>query len=269
MLGERKFPHYNEAIAMIRRDSITADGTPTWVLISQIMHARLAGELARPWREPFAADVLATIDRHDDGWRAWERAPTIEPEFHRPRSFLEMPTAAAIGIWRASIDSVADLGPLAQYMVAEHFCRLRRAAGDSDDAAVHEFLTHYDHLCQQWLSQWQAADERRWPSAASLAVDWLQLFDRFSLWLCMAERTSPTTLALPSGESLLLSPEAPAAGRQFIRVAPWPWSIDAIELVIQGRSIPARPLASDQALHEALAAAELFEQHWIFQPAQL
>ena len=56
---------------MIRRDATLPDGSPAWVLVSQVDHAHLAGELAEGWRDglPAASVLLPTIYRHDDGWR--------------------------------------------------------------------------------------------------------------------------------------------------------------------------------------------------------
>ncbi len=39
---------------MIRRDFTFDDGTAGWLLISQVEHARISGELTRAWHEPFS-----------------------------------------------------------------------------------------------------------------------------------------------------------------------------------------------------------------------
>jgi hypothetical protein len=252
---------------MIRRDARTVDGSPIWVLVSQVDHAHLAGELANDWREelPCRDVLLPTIDRHDDGWRMWERSPTIDPATGHPRSFLEMPNAIAHDLWRRSIAGVEDLGPLAQYIVAEHFCRLRRSGDAHIDANVDDFLREFIARGQAWLAQWQA--ERPTLNTADIAeaaVDWLQFFDRFSLWLCMAERHALHELALPNGTTLKLEPLAVAGETQVMRVTPWPWRSESRELVVTGIEIPARQLPSNEELRRELAAGQRKTLRWRF-----
>ena len=178
-----------------------------------------------------------------------------------------MPSTEAHAIWRASIDGVADLGPLAQYVVAEHFCRLRRAGEASHDAKVIAFLDEYAEHCQRWLSQWQAEDpSRNTPAVASLAVDWLQFFDLFSLWLCMAERREPHQLALPDGENnLSFTPQSHPSG-QCITVETWPWEKGEREFHLGGQRIPQQTLISDTQLRALLAAAESVSLEWKLTP---
>ena len=46
---------------MIRRDAKTSGGESTWVLISQIEHARVSGELARHW----GVDQISQLQPYD------------------------------------------------------------------------------------------------------------------------------------------------------------------------------------------------------------
>ncbi|MBW3541246.1 MAG: DUF3891 family protein [Planctomycetes bacterium] len=100
---------------MIRRD---ADGQ--WLLISQVEHARLAGELAAVWGNedvaalPMPHALVPAVIRHDVGWQTWEARPTIEAAHGRPRSFTEMPMNEACRIWSRSIDCCASIDPALQ-----------------------------------------------------------------------------------------------------------------------------------------------------------
>lgn len=119
---------------MIRRN--TSGGQ---LLISQVDHARLAYDLADAWGNeqvtgmPLAAWLAPAIRDHDEGWRDWEAAPTINTE-GQPRSFTEVPAEAATAIWSTSIDVCAS-GPPSS---ADALRRLRSASGEvtPDDAAV-------------------------------------------------------------------------------------------------------------------------------------
>lgn len=119
---------------MIRRE--TPDG---WLLISQVDHARLAGDLAAAWGNdrvpglPLEEWLIPAIRDHDEGWRSWEAAPTLN-DGGVPRQFTEMPAAEAAAIWTASIDLCAS-GPPSS---AEALRKLRSGGGEvtPDDAFV-------------------------------------------------------------------------------------------------------------------------------------
>lgn len=119
---------------MIRREA--ADG---WLLISQVDHARLAGDFAAAWGNnrvpglPLAEWLVPAVRDHDEGWRTWEAAPTVT-EAGRPRQFTEMPAAEATAIWTRSIELCAS-GPPSP---AEALRRLRSDGGEvtPDDAVV-------------------------------------------------------------------------------------------------------------------------------------
>src|SRR5581483_10014235 len=117
---------------MIRRKQIDGTGRAFWVLISQVEHARVAGELAQQWGNPPLTplvprdELVATIRHHDDGWAEWERMPGVDPQLGQPYAFTEMPLADSLAIWRKSIDGARSLGNLAPYLVSGHFSALLR-----------------------------------------------------------------------------------------------------------------------------------------------
>lgn len=81
-----------------------------WLLISQLEHARIAAELAEAWDTeelsefPHRDELLSAIRHHDDGWAAWELAPTINQQ-GEPRDFTEMSMQIATSIWTLCIDA--------------------------------------------------------------------------------------------------------------------------------------------------------------------
>jgi hypothetical protein len=268
---------------MIRRDAQLADGSPAWVLISQIEHARVAGELAKDWGAapvaplPVRDTLLPAIYRHDDGWRDWEAAPQIDPARGRPRSFLEMPSDVAHEIWVQSIHAVADLGPLAQYVVAQHFIRLRRGGGETTDQDVAAFLQEYDQRSHAWLTQWLSQDANRHTAElAAAAVGYLQMFDAFSLWLCCSGPTQMKRIKTPQNVDVTLTPvvaggdacqrqtSAAALAGYTIQAEPWPWKASSHRASATAVKIPATPLASDDQLRSRLKSAETIELNWSF-----
>ena len=189
---------------MIRRDARAEDGTPVWVLVDQVEHARVSGDLARSWGgagftppDPHHT-VVSAIYRHDDGWPVYDQAPDTDPAAGLPCEFTEMEMHTANAIWSGSIEKVADLGPLAQYIVASHFVTLRCEGQRADSPEAVRFIRTYRARCQQWLAEWQQASPANTPQRAHTALAHLQLFDALSLWLCLRSADGRDRLHGPS-----------------------------------------------------------------------
>jgi hypothetical protein len=169
---------------MIRREITTSNGTEHWLLISQVAHAQLSGELVANWREPFSDDVVNAIAHHDDGWAAWEAEPKLNPELGAPYSFLEMPVPAALVIWDHSIAAAGKFGPLAAYIVAGHFYNLLNSSENANDPLAVAWLAAKRKLRTTWLDEWVRADPAHSLEYARQAQQLLLIADLFSLWLC-------------------------------------------------------------------------------------
>jgi hypothetical protein len=169
---------------MIRREITPADGEKLWLLISQVDHAHVSGELARNWREEFTPEVIDAITHHDDGWAAWEAEPKLNPEISAPFSFLEMPVAAALVIWDHSIAAAEKFGPLAAYVVAGHFYNLLSNSENAKDPLAVAWLTAKRKYRTVWLDEWIRADPSHTLESAKRAQHMLLVADLFSLWLC-------------------------------------------------------------------------------------
>jgi hypothetical protein len=258
---------------MIRRELAARDGAPAaWVLISQIDHAHLAGQLAEHWGAGgFAAlephdELLWAIFHHDDGWLDWDRSPGVNPDTGVPRQFTEMEPAETLAIWTKSIDAAAARGPLEGYLVAGHFCRLGRrgTAGKEHDPQVQpfvRFLDDYEARARTWLALWQVGHEHtRTHAVAEQALDQLQFFDTFSLWFCCSESTEREVVDTPAGIDLTLAPRGPFQ----IRLSPWPYRVGELDLLAPGRLIPAAHYPSREAL--AAAPSQPITLRWKLSP---
>jgi hypothetical protein len=256
---------------MIRRDDMSAAG-PSWILISQVDHALLAGQLAEHWSAAGFAPLaprdalLWAVNHHDDGWRAWEAAPTIEPRSGHPRTFTEMPVDEALTIWSASIALAAAAGSLEGYVVAGHFAALARQAAAWQKTAAYAsrvaaFLADCDRTMPVWLDRLQAENPTaNTPRQANRGLRQLQFFDALSLWFCMAERQAPYKIETPDGPAVTFEPTAP--GR--LLVAPWPLSVEHLQLELPARSVPAVAYRDAAALAAAPSQPTLLR--WRLQP---
>ena len=107
------------------------------VVIRQTDHATLAGFFAREWGnevfirpEPFDSFRLAAAE-HDNGWSEWELNPTIDPATFSPYTFMSIPTAEHIEIYKRGIDRIVQEDRYAALLAAVH------AAGLYDLSLIH------------------------------------------------------------------------------------------------------------------------------------
>ena len=177
---------------MIRRSITLENNASAWLLIDQPTHAQIAYELADQWGAvPFtrprpAKILLPTIQRHDDGWRAWEVRPEVDPKTGWPYAFTEMSPDISFRIWEASILACSDLGPLSQFLTAAHFVRLSQRG---DATKITQFYRDFEKQADQWLKAWQqASPATNTTDMAHSALEYLQMFDALSLWICCNEK---------------------------------------------------------------------------------
>lgn len=265
---------------MIRRDVHRPDGASGWILISQIEHARLAGELARYWgNEPVRAvdddEVLWTIVHHDDGWSQWEQAPGVEQPSGRPLDFTEMPPETALAIWRKSILAAADHGNLAPWLVAGHFSALLAHSHAAHSDAAKGWLAEFQQRRKAWLAAWKSdSPDSNTLERAAANLSHLQMFDSLSLWFCCAERSASQRVTTPEGIELILEPVAreretkqakngqrKAEGTTCeVRISPWPLNVDTHQLTAAGWYVPAQHYNDAASLFAARKPARLVWQ---------
>jgi hypothetical protein len=247
---------------MIRRDFILDDGRAGWLLVEQIAHAELAGNLADAWQvdgilPSLAGDLRTAIHRHDDGWADWDSRPAVDPLSGQPIEFDEMRLADSLAIWTRSIDLAALRDPILGYFVAGHFTRLLRRfdswRGDpAREELAREFLTRQDGDMGSWLAATKASRQE-----ADRGVAYLQFFDAVSLWLCCAKPDEPRRIELSGGEGWTFSPESQEQDCQLVRIDPWPLPVGSCELSVSGRAVPRAHYRSTDEMLAVAGATEL------------
>jgi hypothetical protein len=168
---------------MIRRE-IELEGERLWLLISQVEHARISGELTRQLAHPPPREVVEAITHHDDGWGEWEAAPELNPEIGGTYSFIEMPLTEALVIWDGSIEAARKVGPLAGFMVAGHFYNLLSNSEHAGQSAAVAWLAAKRKARTVWLDEWLRANPKHTLDEAKRAQHQLLVADLFGLWLC-------------------------------------------------------------------------------------
>jgi hypothetical protein len=244
---------------MIRRDIAPAGAAASWMLIPQVEHAALAAELAQHWhrlddgiQQPRDL-VVSTIRRHDDGWSSRDAFARVDPSSGVPLDFMEQPVEISNEIWSRSIESLEDLGPLAQLMVAEHFLKLRGGGDSAKTPAGLRFIRQYRARCTGWRRQTTQSLGLS-GTEQDAAINQLSFFDAVSLWLCCRADATPWTLSTWGHTALTLSPRSP--DRQslpgIVTVAPWPFRSPELVVQVHGRVVAARHYTSPEDLQASL-----------------
>jgi hypothetical protein len=266
---------------MIRREITLPNGEKLLLLISQVEHARVSGELVANLRESFPDDVVDAIAHHDDGWAAWEAEPKLNPEIGAPFSFLEMPVAAALVIWDHSIGTAEKFGPLAAYIVAGHFYNLLSHSENAKDPLANAWLTAKRKQRTTWLDEWVRSEPTASLEFAKAAQHLLLVADLFSLWLCReapigTEQSSilgDSPMKLQTGvlfneyKFSVREPWSakPASGGRLeslkwtIGVTPYPFVMSPLPISASATAAPAKKYA---AWEELKAASWPVELHW-------
>jgi hypothetical protein len=270
---------------MIRREIQLADNERWWLLISQVDHAHISGELTSHLRESFSLEVIEAIKHHDDGWASWEALPKLNPEIGGPYSFIEMPLSDSLMIWDGSIAAARKFGPLAGFMVAGHFYNLLSNSEHTDQPAAIAWLAAKRKARTAWLDEWTRANSSNTVDRAKHAQDQLLIADLLSLWLCcdapIAGEQARTLEDSPLG-SRAEKLEAQyrlsviGSGRRHptpenmtealawvIAVDPYPFTNEQVSLSLQAQAVP---IGQYESLEEIKAASRPMELRWRLMP---
>jgi hypothetical protein len=266
------------------------------ILIRQTDHALLAGFFAREWGnerftrpEPFDSFRLAAAE-HDNGWSDWEQHPQVDSATFSPYSFMSIPTAEHIEIYKRGIDRIVQQDRYAGLLAANH------AAGlyDRARATIPGFSAKYvktneaqlvaDFVQRLRLQQLRLkvdlrADAALQPFIEDKAVQRnalrLEALDRLSLYFCLAPPAEYTIDAVPVDEQgaeadLELRPqsddakgeqagERPAsASRNAVVLTPYPFRRDPLDISILVRRIPKQRYGNEFDLQRELAMAKFY-----------
>jgi hypothetical protein len=237
------------------------------VVITQPAHAWVAGQLARAWGtarfprpEPWE-EVCMAAERHDDGWLAWEAAPTLNPATGRPFSFLELPREEHLAIWSTAGPTVLALGRYPALLVSLHGTGLYERhdpAHGPTDPAVQAFLDQEHAFQTRLLTELQSDPDFAVHAAPDAIVRnrrLIAVWDALSLAICGGQRDTRRISGVPTvnGETLMsVLPESRDLAR--VAVAPWPFAQQVVTLRFEGRRLSGH-FADEATMRAALAHA--------------
>ena len=276
-------------------------------IVTQGEHGRVAGAMAAVWGNdrfpPSSAPASLTIaaTRHDDGWQSIDDAPRVNVEAGRPAHFLEVPLTETAGPYGEGVDAIYEADLRAGLLASLHRSGLwsaRWGIHDSppvDHPLAREVVAYEDaRVAERSRELWQTLGGLRSAFHAELWRDYetLQALDLLSLALSLLDTSSvsePAVSAPLMSETLRPLEQAPG-GRMIecvpqaggghvdlrldviepavVRIDPFPFAPERVELEIAARVIAPGPLEDAQAVTRAYHAAELVTTPVTLVPAQ-
>ena len=263
---------------------IIQEQSDQFVVIRQTDHAILAGFFAREWGnenfarpEPKDSFRLAAAE-HDNGWTEWERNAQIDYATFSPYTFMSIPTAEHIEIYKRGIDRIVKADQYAGLLTTMHVAGLYDRARatmpgfsakyirSTETQSVAEFIQRL-RLQQLRLKVDLRADAtlKNFAEEKSLQsnLQRLDALDRLSLYFCLAPQANATIDGVPVDDNgrevdWELRPQAGNA----ITLTPYPFRRDPLDISILARRIPKRHYSDDFDVQKTLAMAPFYAMHF-------
>jgi hypothetical protein len=262
------------------------------VLIEQVAHAKMAGDIAAHWGNddfavptPHEKATLATA-MHDEGWREPDLLPLFNDTEHRPLHFLELSMEDHVKLYSRGVDEVFAVDPYAGLLISMHWTGLYRARWGLQPGGI------------KWGTDGRQdevvlAEENRWIEVKRSLMeglirsdleqhlwhnyDLLQTWDLLSLYASVCDTTAgdgPSAHVFDSLASIDHSPgprtipSVPVAvGRervqltltavqpQLVELDPYPFDVDQLHVTVPARVIPDRQYSDSDDARSALDEA--------------
>ncbi len=241
------------------------------LVIGQLSHAWLSGQLARAWgNERFAApdpheEIALGAEQHDVGWALFDLAPGRSAESGLPRSFLETTVEQHLEIWRTAPDRLLSVSTYAALVVSLHGASLSalRLGSAKEGCELLEQHVAGEHARQARLREKLGLTERD----TQRIQRWMWAWDGLSLALCNGWDPF-TSRDVPAGDQLVdlelrragAAPMSPAAGVRHegtFTLDPWPFSGDRVVVSCEARELGAPRFENEETVQRALEGAEV------------
>jgi hypothetical protein len=227
------------------------------LVIGQLSHAWLSGQLARAWgNERFDAPepregIALGAEQHDIGWALFDLEPRFSTESGLPRNFLETTVDEHLAIWRDAPDHLMSQSSHAAMVVSLHGRSLSelRAQAAPDQAAVLEAHVEQERARQARLCALLgiSADQAR--RTRRLMWTW----DGLSLALCHGWRPF-TAKDVPTRDGLTEMTLRDSADGSWT-LDPWPFAVQRVQVRCEARRLKVR-YDDEASMRDAWRAAE-------------
>lgn len=274
-------PHAGSALGDDRiYPMIVLEHANGWRIVTQQDHARLSGEVASAWDAP---DFLPPVSkqrlieaaiRHDDGWQELDRYPPLDSS-GVPFNFRTVPTGKHVAVWRRGLAQIEAEKPFVALLIAQHarwlYTHFSHEGSPEELRQAQAFIDEMTQLMARRLETLLAHD-----SVHRVAVEpahllacrrLLGFYDFLSLRLLGAMGRSqfdePVAFA-ERAQRIGLSEDA--GDKHAIRVYPWPFKAERIELTCPSTVLTRRSFAGSAEAARAIETGRKETLAWTLLP---
>jgi hypothetical protein len=227
------------------------------LVIGQLSHSWLSGQLARAWGNPlFIApepreQVVLGAQQHDIGWALFDLEPRLNADSGLPRGFIELSVEEHLAIWRDAPDHLVSQSLHAALVVSMHGSSLSelRARAAPDTAAALRGHIEAEHLRQREICATLGISAAQSERTRRQMWTW----DGLSLALCLAWRPF-TASSVPTSDGLI-DVELRDLPGATMTLDPWPFAAERVEVHCEARRLPGR-YEDEAAMRSAFAQAQ-------------
>lgn len=230
-------------------------------LYQQHEHARIAGEMARAWKEEWFEgyqrwnDVIYSATEHDRGWIDFDETLMWDVNNDVPHSFITLPIPIKKHIYRIGLDEIESVNPYAALLSSLQFCKLMGLV--SNDRHAEDFIKQeqFRHERIKYLQDIKSTVKLK---ELYFHLSVLRFCDDLSLFLCMyPPGTSNTATWFSQGltekfDFLGGKPVIPNwDGEEVVRLSSFPFETDLnFDLIYREIYVADIPLIGLQAAYK-------------------
>jgi hypothetical protein len=237
---------------------------PGVVLITQPAHAWISGQLARHWGnnefDVLPEEVCLAAELHDIGFLEWDREPELNPKTGLPFSFLEMPAASHLDLWKKGIREMLRFGRYPALLVSMHFTNIARQQWISDEKKTlsKAYLEDQEQL-QESIKISLYNDYYYGPLVSEETIvqhqQLVSVLDWISLIICLNTKDEKEIPAVPCRQGCVsMKVTRTSLNGPGYRLRPWPFRVPEVNLVCEGRRL-LHGYPDAASLREAIRAA--------------
>jgi hypothetical protein len=239
-------------------------------VFTQPEHARISGLLAEHWGagdfmrpKPWTETLLATYE-HDNGWQEWEENPALNVE-GLPAHFTETPLEVNFDIFRRGVSRLYGEGnPYAAALVSRHAAnvystvRRVRPVTPEEEARIDAYIAEQNE--QQSVLSREIIDRPGLEEVATMEGIYrngrfVTTLDAFSLVLCNGWTHMNHLPEVPIDVDGFTDLSLHLENVNSLRVTPWPFDLDFVDVSAQGRLLPSSPFPKVESFRAALQKA--------------
>jgi Protein of unknown function (DUF3891) len=250
------------------------------LVIGQLSHAWLSGQLARAWgNECFAEpdpreEIALGAEQHDVGWALFDLAPGRSATSGLPCSFLETTVEQHLEIWRTAPDRLLSVSTYAALVVSLHGASLSalRLGGAREGRELLERHVADERARQARLRKQLGLTERD----TQRIQRWMWAWDGLSLALCNGWDPF-TSRDVPAGDELVDlelrrlgdAPASLGAGTReegAFSLDPLPFSAGRLVVWCEARELGSARFEHEQPMQRALDEAQVVRLRFVLRP---